>query len=106
MIALKELLNDIGRKNIAIATILMVGTWVAATRYVDSVASTFAEIAIERHEIRVEIAKLHDAQQTDDYERTSAPRLTVADGAALIERISRLERRMDEVTDVRRKDAR
>ena len=106
MVSIKELLNDIGSKNIAIVTILMVSTWVAATRYGDTIASTFAEIRIERQEIRAEIAKLHDAQQKDDYERTISPRLTVADGAALIERISRLERRMDEVTDVRRKDAR
>ena len=106
MVSIKELLNDVGSKNIAVSVVVVVCTWVAATRYVDSVTSAFEEIAIERHEIKAEIAKLHDAQQTDDYERTRAPRLALAEYAALGERISRLEKQMDDVIYARRKDAR
>ena len=113
MIALKEFIDDVGGKNITVGAVLLVVSWVATDRYTASIEerfktdhATFVDIASERAEIRTEIAKLRESQQTDEYERSNSKRLTVDDGAALGERISRLEKRMDEVIDVRRKDAR
>ena len=113
MIALKELLDDVGGKNLTVGAILLVVIWVASNRYVESIEerlrsvnSLFTEIAGERKEIREEIVKIRDSQQIDEYDRSTSRRLTIADGAALEARISRLEKRMDEVIDASRKEFR
>ena len=111
MIALKELLDDIGGKNLTVGAILLVVSWVASSRYISSIEerlktdqATFAANTAERKEIRDEIAALRASQQIDEYERSTSRRFTISDGAVLEARLARLEKRMDGALDEDRKE--
>ena len=113
MIVLKELLDDIGGKNLTVGAILLVVSYVASSSYISSIEkrlktdqATFASNAATRKEIREEIATLRASQQIDEYDRNTSRRFTSADGAILEARVARLENRMDGVIDANRKEFR
>ena len=90
MIAIKDLINELGGgRSITLGAVLVVCSYVAASRYVDSVEERLE--ALNR-----EVSILKEAKIRFDAFESLGDRFVRRDGAELIRRIEKIENELDD----------